>query len=104
VKFVLANDRTPRSQSFCALCCPAEAGNRRAWRVSHEGATSYRCAAVAWPLAAGAQQPAIPVINYHGSETPDASIGDLAAVREELKESGDVEGHNMAVEYRWRRT
>src|SRR5262249_56725670 len=57
--------------------------------------------AAAWPLAARAQQPAMPVIGYFNSSTPEQMSGQLRALRQGLKEGGYVEGENLAIEYRW---
>ena len=58
-------------------------------------------AAAAWPLAAHAQQPAIPAIGFLHSSTPDAFADRLRAFHRGLKDTGFVEGENVAIVYRW---
>src|SRR5262245_63362571 len=57
--------------------------------------------AAAWPLAAGAQQPAMPVVGFVSGRSPDDSARFGAAFRKGLNETGTVEGQNVMVEYHW---
>src|SRR5262249_46523557 len=55
----------------------------------------------AWPLAARAQQPALPVIGYLNFGSPESDTPRLTGLRRGLNQSGYVEGRNLVIEYRW---
>ena len=57
--------------------------------------------AAAWPLAAGAQQPRIPLIGFLGTATRSAWGQWVTATDQRLRELGWIEGRNLVVEYRW---
>ena len=57
--------------------------------------------AAAWPLAAGAQQPAMPVIGFLDSRSPEGLTNRVSQFRQGMKEIGYVESENVVIEYRW---
>jgi putative ABC transport system substrate-binding protein len=73
---------------------PVGRTNRRAFIAGLSGA-------VAWPLVARAQQPAMPVIGFLSALVQATTAPDTATVRLSLAEAGYVEGHNLGIEYRF---
>jgi putative tryptophan/tyrosine transport system substrate-binding protein len=57
--------------------------------------------AAAWPLAARAQQPAMPVVGFLSSRLPTTDAPLIAVISQGLKDSGFIDGQNVAMDYRW---
>src|SRR5215510_7373955 len=78
--------------------------NRRGHMASHIERRKFLatlCGAAAWPLAARAQQGAVPVVGVLSAEWPNLFSDRLRAFHDGLRETGYVEGRNLAIEYRW---
>ena len=57
--------------------------------------------AAAWPLAAGVQRLSVPVIGFLDATTAADTVYRVSAFRDGLKEAGFIDGHNVAIEFRW---
>ena len=96
-------------EEFLARPCVSltEPSNNRPKTSLHEGsrdpALGNRAGVItaAWPLAARAQQPAIPVIGYLSVGSPESDASRLTGLRRGLNQTGYVEGRSLVIEYRW---
>src|SRR6516164_2750412 len=80
---------------------PRRRGDRVSPKIKRRAFISLLGAAAAWPLAARAQQPTIPVIGYLSGATFETMREYVAAFRRGLADEGFFEGRNVAIEYRW---
>src|SRR5262249_5985394 len=104
----LRSSRSAQRGMNAAVSCRSEPcypssrqhGKHRAVK-RHEFITLLGDAPAAWPLAARPQQPGMPVIGLRSAASRGPLRQQIAAFHEGLKESGYVEGENVAVESRW---